>query len=74
MKDIPLLLSPQMVLACLAGRKTTTRRIPGPTNYSTYRAGFKRIWEHLHGPGSWSANPPVYAINFKLLSTTGKPV
>lgn len=32
---------------------------------------FKMLWQSIHGPDSWSANPPVYAINFN--PTTRKP-
>src|SRR6185295_18393810 len=34
---------------------------------------FESLWQSIHGEGSWVANPPVYAINFKSLSKTGRP-
>lgn len=39
-----------------------------PTTPTTYRGGFKRIWEQLHGPGSWEQNPWVWAIAFRRLA------
>lgn len=35
---------------------------------------FQSLWQSIHGPESWISNPPVYAINYKILSTTGKPL
>lgn len=32
----------------------------------TYRTGFVRIWNELHGPEAWLANPEVVAISFKV--------
>lgn len=43
----------------------------GGQSYVTHRAAFKRLWERIHGPLTWSLNPPVYAINFN--PTTRKP-
>jgi hypothetical protein len=34
---------------------------------------FRRLWTSLNGPDSWYANPWVWVISFKVLSTTGKP-
>ncbi|MCW5731523.1 MAG: hypothetical protein KIT20_12255 [Alphaproteobacteria bacterium] len=32
----------------------------------TYRTGFAGLWSHLHGPGSWDANPEVVALTFRV--------
>jgi hypothetical protein len=32
---------------------------------STACAAFRRLWESINGPGSWKANPFVWAITFK---------
>lgn len=37
------------------------------------RKAFATLWGRINGPESWQANPPVYAINFKSLSKTGRP-
>jgi hypothetical protein len=31
-----------------------------------YRYGFSALWNSLHGPGAWDANPEVVAISFDL--------
>lgn len=34
---------------------------------------FRTLWKSINGADSWAANPWVWAISFKVLSTTGKP-
>lgn len=36
-------------------------------------ASFESLWREINGDESWEANPLVWAISFKTLSTTGKP-
>lgn len=33
------------------------------------RASYRALWEMIHGPGSWDANPFVWAVKFKRLET-----
>lgn len=39
---------------------------PGYSNYLCYRLGFEDLWNELHGPGSWQANPWVVAVSFSV--------
>lgn len=32
------------------------------------RAWYRDTWESIHGPGSWDANPWVWAISFKMIT------
>ena len=38
---------------------------------ASFLSGFRNIWESTGG--DWAANPWVWAIDFKVLSTTGRP-
>lgn len=35
------------------------------------RVSYRSVWESLHGPGAWAANPWVWVIEFKRLNQTG---
>lgn len=48
----------------------------GKMRYRAYQSpvrAFECIWESINGPKSWRQNPWVWAITFKVLSTTGRP-
>lgn len=34
---------------------------------------FRTLWQSINGADSWKANPRVWVVSFKILSTTGKP-
>lgn len=45
-------------------------------DYPTFgcaKNSFKSLWLKINGPNSWKANPFVWCVKFKVLSTTGKP-
>jgi hypothetical protein len=37
-----------------------------PWVYATPRAWFRDLWDSLHGPGAWDANPEVVALTFTV--------
>lgn len=37
------------------------------------RDSFKSLWNHINGVDAWNANPWVWVVKFKVLSTTGRP-
>ncbi|MFH2073988.1 MAG: hypothetical protein ABIJ57_01385 [Pseudomonadota bacterium] len=39
-------------------------------SFKSYKRGFQSIWESLHGPGSWDANPLVWVIEFKRVEAS----
>ena len=39
--------------------------LPRPADIA--RKEFKKLWESIHGPGSWEANPWVWAVTFKRI-------
>lgn len=45
-----------------------------PATYSsTAKVSFESLWHKINGKESWEANPWVWVVSFKVLSTTGKP-
>lgn len=39
----------------------------------TAAKSFSTLWQSINGAQSWEANPWIFAVSFKVLSTTGKP-
>ncbi|GGY87912.1 morphogenetic protein [Shewanella fodinae] len=37
----------------------------------SFHEGFRRLWKSLYGQDSWDANPWVWVIEFKVLTTNG---
>jgi hypothetical protein len=47
----------------------------GPNDgYQHAPSSFMSLWKKINGADSWKANPFVWCVEFKVLSTTGKPV
>lgn len=46
---------------------------PQSYNWSNPVDSFRTLWQSINGPDSWQANPWVWVVSFKVLSTTGKP-
>jgi len=42
-------------------------------SYESPIESFKTLWQSINGVTSWDANPWVWAISFKVLSTNGRP-
>ena len=54
------------------------REDPGEVGYALVgeycgfaKDNFARLWEHLHGLGSWAANPWVWRVEFRRLGADG---
>lgn len=45
----------------------------GNSWYWDAKGAFRNLWESLYSPESWNANPFVWVVSFKVLSTTGMP-
>jgi hypothetical protein len=41
--------------------------------HGDFKTGFRSIWQSINGEESWKQNPWVWVIQFKVLSTTGRP-
>lgn len=41
--------------------------------YERAARAFQDLWEEINGQLSWDANPWVWVVKYKVLSTTGKP-
>lgn len=46
---------------------TPAEELAGLPPVRSARASFKTLWESIHGPGSWDANPWVWALTFDVI-------
>jgi hypothetical protein len=58
---------------CESGMVVSTPRAAADFNVDTatcprdYRGAYAVLWDQINGPGSWAANPYVWALEFKVL-------
>lgn len=52
---------------CRPADPATGREVLFDDGMGSYRLHFESLWESLHGPGSWEANPWVAAISFTAI-------
>jgi hypothetical protein len=45
-----------------------------PFQFMDARQSFRSLWSSIYGGVNWNKNPWVWVVEFKVLSTTGKPV
>lgn len=62
----------------LAGGEMKTKFVNGEkvrigAGYTGALSSFRSLWTYINGPESWDANPWVWVVMYKILSTSGKP-